>query len=58
MENWLGDLRAGGDPVAPPLPGDAPAEDWQGAAEECLRARGKEPTEELVEKVLKHWGRG
>ena len=36
MESWLQDIQDGGDPVAPPLAGDASAEDWEVAAADCF----------------------
>jgi len=58
LENWLADIRAGGDPVAPPLPASASEQEWEAAANDCLEARGKKPLPELITAVLKHWGRG
>ena len=57
MESWLQDIQDGGDPVAPPLATDASAEDWEVAAADCLKARGKEVTVELLDAALKYWGR-
>ena len=56
MEDWLADIRLGGDPVAPPLPEGASDADWEAAANDCLEARGKKPLPELITAVLKHWG--
>lgn len=58
MRNWLQDIEAGGDPIAPPLPDGASEGDWEAAASDCLVARGRKPLPEMIEKVLAHWGRG
>jgi len=58
MEDWLDGIRAGGDPVAPPLPADASDQEWQDAAEAAVTARGRKPLPELTEAALKYWGRG
>lgn len=57
LEDWLAGIRAGGDPVAPPLSADASEADWVSAAEACLKARGREALPALVAAVLSHWGR-